>query len=134
MDEATLFLGQFFGLYLLITGVVRIAYFHEMQEAREEFMQSKMLYYLAAHATLLLGIYLVLTHSIFVNDPLSIIVTLLSYFVFVRGVAMVVLPHSWLSRAAHFTNATPWHIASGVVFLLLGATLLTLSFVIPVYL
>lgn len=134
MDETTLFLGQFFGLYLLITGVARVAYFHEMQEAREEFMQSKMLYYLAAHATLLLGIYLVLVHSIFVNDPLSIMVTLLSYFVLARGAAMVLLPHAWLARLAHYTNATPWHIAVGVMWLLLGAVLLTLSFFIPAYL
>lgn len=127
----TIFLGQLLGLYMLGMGIVTLGYFREWQEALEEFMASKLLYYLVAQSTFIVGLILVLSHSKFDNDPLTIMVTIIAYLVLVKGIVLLALPHHWLNVVVEFFNRTVWFIIGGIFWILLSGVLLFFSFVWP---
>lgn len=134
MEDITLFLGKVLGIYFLVRGIVFVAYFTELKEALEEFTQSKMLFYLSGQITFIFGLVMVVLHTIFVNDPTAIIVTIISYLTLWKGLMIMFLPHKWVNVLVHVFNRTPWYIVAGILSLLLGVALIVLTFVIPLFL
>ena len=129
--ELSLFLGKVMGIYSVVIAILWLAYARELQEAWEEFMQSKMLYYIVAEAVFLIGLLLVVSHTRFTNDPVTILVTLISYGIFLKGLLLLLLPHDWLNVVIEIINRRVVYVIGGILALLLGATLLFFSFIWP---
>ena len=124
--ELSTFIGQVYGIYLLVTGIILIAYFHELREAMEEFTQSKMLFYLTGQITFVIGLLIVVSHTRF-DGLLPITVTILGYLTTFKGATILFLPHSFINKVVHFFNKRGWYIAAGVISILLGAFLIFMT-------
>ena len=116
---------------MLVMGIALVAYFRELQEAMEEFMASKMLYYLTAELTFIIGLLMVLSHTIFTNDPLTIFITVASYMVLVKGLVLLFLPHRWINAVVGVFNRTLWYIIGGILSILVGLVLIFTVFIWP---
>lgn len=132
--DTTLFLAQALGIYMFVMGIPLVAYFRELQEAMEEFMASKMLYYLAAELTFIVGLLMILSHTKFTNEPLAVVVTIASYLIFIKGLVLLFLPHSWINVVVHFFNKTAWYVIAGLLSIISGLVLMFFTFVWPILL
>ncbi len=127
----SLFLGKIVGIYSVVIGILLLAYASELMEALEEFTQSKMLYYISAELTFLIGLVMVVGHTRFTNDPVTIVVTIISYVVFLKGLLLLLLPHEWINVVIEVINRRVAFVVCGILMLLLGALLLFFSFIWP---
>ncbi len=130
MEDITLFLGQVFGIYFAVFGLASLIYFCELKEAVEEFAMSKMLFYLTGHFLLVIGLLVVLSHTLF-DGVLAIMVTVLGYLTLLKGVLILLLPHSWIGAMTLFFNKTGWYIASGILSIAIGGSLIFITFALP---
>ena len=124
-------LGQIIGIYLFVMGIVLIAYFHEWQEAIEEFTQSKMFFYLGAQVVFLLGVILAVLHTKFSGDILEVSISAVAYVLIAKGLFLLLLPHSVIGKIALFFNSRWLYVAGGILMLVIGGFFLTLTFLIP---
>jgi hypothetical protein len=130
MDPLTLLLGQVFGIYFALTGLSMLIYFRELKEAVEEFAMSKMLFYLTGHFLFVIGLLVVLLHTSF-DGILAIMVTILGYLTLLKGVLILLLPHSWVGSLTLFFNKTGWYITTGILSIAVGGSLIFITFALP---
>lgn len=119
-------IAQGFALYFLTTGVAIIFNRRVFQLSIQDLMNSPGCAYLSALLTLILGIFLVMMHNIWVEDW-PVLITILVWVTLIKGIWRVVYPQidevfmSWMESDKLYTFA-------GIYALLLGATLAVLSF------
>ena len=84
-------LAQVFGIYLAVMGISLLFNPKYYNEAAADLFAHKGVLLLSAIMTLILGIILVLSHNLWVNDW-RVIVTMLCWLTFIKGVVRVVFP------------------------------------------
>lgn len=89
--DISLFLAQVFGLYLLIGGVGMLLHPYATQELLGRWSSDRVVVFLGGFVALIIGIPLVLIHSIW-EGTWEIVVTLLVWIIFMKGVVRVLAP------------------------------------------
>ncbi|MEX1012867.1 MAG: hypothetical protein WD595_01585 [Waddliaceae bacterium] len=85
------FLAQLFGIYLLIAGLYYILRYDQIKEVLSDFYSSPALRVVSAVISLLLGLFIILSHSVWVlNWP--VLITLIGYASFAKGIANLFFP------------------------------------------
>lgn len=95
----SIFLAKFFGLYLGIMVLALYMRREQLMSAARQMVNQPALMLFGGAMTLLLGITLIVSHNLWVLDwPL--IVTLLCWAVFIKGVVLVLMPDKMTSTLA----------------------------------
>lgn len=87
----SLFLAKVFGLYLTIVGSALLMNKSHYQKAAEHMLKNSGLLLITGIVTLIVGILLVLSHNIWVNDW-RVIITLLAWITLIKGILRLLTP------------------------------------------
>ncbi len=111
----SLYLGRFFGLYLLIAGLLLIVRGHSLRVIIHDFYKSPPLIVIGGALAVILGLLLVLAHNVW-DWSWRVIVTLLAYSTLIRGILHLYLPE-WSHRfyQNYFDNAQTLRIIGAIL-------------------
>jgi len=93
--EASYFLARVFGIYLLIIGIAMMFTTRNFRTLVDDMVASPAVMQLSAILTFILGILLIVAHSLWVLDW-RLLVTILAWIVFVKGLWRLFCPASVL--------------------------------------
>ncbi|PCI20309.1 hypothetical protein COB64_02170 [Candidatus Wolfebacteria bacterium] len=125
--DVSIFLAQFFGLYISITGLVALWNYRNLIEVIEAFEQNIILRLMVGMVLLGTGLLLVLHHNIWTNDY-KIIITIVSWFVLLKGLLYLLLPQGAMSKIIRWTAHTPTLLIIRSITLLFGLYLIYIGF------
>ncbi len=123
----SVFLAQLFGIYLLITGLYYILRYDQIEEVLTDFYSSPALRVTSAVISLLIGLIIILSHSVWVlNWPL--LITLIGYLSFAKGILNLFYPE--LARD-WYGKMSPTILKSiGWITMVFGAVLIYCGFIL----
>ena len=87
----TTYIAQLFGLYIALMGGVMLVRREAMLQIMTDIVDQRPLIFILAMLRGLIGLAIALAHNIW-SSPLAVIVTLIGWITFVRGVALLLLP------------------------------------------
>ena len=117
--DISIFLAKVIGLYLLIMGLVLLKK-PDLQEMVNELSKNSALRLIAGVFTLILGLLLVVSHNVWSGGAYVIIITIIAWVVFIKGLLYVWLSDESYSKLVSKINPKSWVTISGVVNLILG--------------
>ena len=82
--QLSIFLARFFGIYVLITGLFLFSQGDIVRKALKEFYQSPALMMVSGALNLMVGLLIVLSHSVW-ETHWSVIITVIGYLALLRG-------------------------------------------------
>jgi len=119
MMGVSTFLARVFGLYLIIVCLAVLFRFKTFQTAYDEMISNKAHVFLAGFLSLVIGILVVVSHSIFVWDW-RLLITLIGYLALIKGIWLLFFPETALKfKRSIMGNQSVYRIII-VIFLLIG--------------
>lgn len=91
-------LAQILGPYCLIAAVGLFVGEASMKKAYQEFLKSPALLYLGAALALLLGLFIIATHNVWVKNW-TVLITLLGWLALIKGTLLMVIPGAVMQKA-----------------------------------
>lgn len=113
----SLFLAKAFGLYFIVISVLYAARKETLKAAVNDYFHSPGLILLGGLLTLILGILLILTHSIWEPNWKGAI-TLLGYLTFLKGIIHILIPSLPAALATKYLKGPVFTYFAGVALLL----------------
>ncbi|NQV12466.1 hypothetical protein HQ524_03805 [Candidatus Uhrbacteria bacterium] len=116
--ELSFLLGKVIAVYLVIVGLMFISRRDDIHEIMKKFKKNSVLLFGLGAAVILLGLFVILNHNIWVSDW-RVIITILGWLALIRGLASWFLPEgmvrlgNYLSKRGHF-------LIVGLVVLMIG--------------
>ena len=98
MDPVTLFIAQLFGISLLIVSMAMFLRQKEMMLLIDDFLKDRATLFFAALISLMTGLFIVLIHNIWSGGLINVIVTLLGWGLFLRGIVWLFVPGGVLRK------------------------------------
>ena len=126
--DITLFLAQAFGIYLVLGGVGLLLYPHIRTELIERFSADRTVVFIGGFVALLIGTPLVLIHNIWDGGTLEVIVTILVWLTFLKGVVRMLAPDAVSGWALLLESRPNLLKALMVLMVLVGLYLLYVGF------
>lgn len=121
--DISIFLARVFGLYFVLMGLVFLAKSNHTIQVIREFYQNRALVFVVAWFTLILGILMVVSHSIWKSDW-RVIITVLGYLTLLKGLLHLFVAEIAV-KASRINKNTLRYLSVGV--LSLGGLLLWFS-------
>jgi hypothetical protein len=87
----TAYIAQLFGIYIALMGGVMLVNREVMLQIITDIVDQRPLIFILAMLRGLIGLAIILAHNIW-SGPLTIIVTLIGWITFLRGIALLLLP------------------------------------------
>jgi hypothetical protein len=87
----TSYIAQLFGIYIALMGIVMLVKREAMLQIMTDIVDQRPLIFILAMFRGLIGLAIVLAHNNW-SGPLTIIVTLIGWITFLRGIALLLLP------------------------------------------
>ncbi len=122
----TLTLVKAYGLYMLVGGLSGLVAPTRWSAVVADYQKSPGLTYLAAVFVFLLGLAMVVVHSLW-TDPLAIATSLIGWLVLIEGILLFAVPEGFLRLGASAVSSTgrarfyaAFAVILGVIFLILG--------------
>ena len=112
------FLAKVFGIYLIVTGVVALLRGKELKPAIDALADSRALVFLTSVFAVILGLLLVIAHSIWIGWP--IVITILGWLVLLKALAALLLPFDMTTGLIRRCNTPTWYTVGGLASVLLG--------------
>lgn len=127
MLNTSIYLGRFFGLYLLIMGLLLIVRGQTLRAVFHDFYKNPALVALWGAINLILGLLFVLSHNIW-EWNWKVVVTILANLVLFKGLVLLYLPE-WARHMAHeyFDNIQTIKIY-GFILAIIGIFLIVCTF------
>jgi uncharacterized membrane protein YbaN (DUF454 family) len=125
----SIFLARIFGLYLLFMGVALLLKRKWFQKTLDDFFNNRAALFLAAIFTLILGIILVVSHSIFIWNW-QFLVTLLAWLTLLKGLLYLFIPEKTAALSRGMMKHAGAYYISACICCLLGAYLLYQGFLL----
>ncbi|QLH43284.1 MAG: hypothetical protein HWD59_11580 [Coxiellaceae bacterium] len=126
--EYSVLLAKIIGLYLFIVGLAIVARKHVVVDMIRDIVNTPSMLYLTSALTLVLGILLVITHSIWAWDW-RLIITLIGWGLFIKAILRIFFPSVPRDMIKWGIGHVPTLMVTGFVFLILGIVLLYFGFV-----
>ena len=98
MDIITLFIAQLFGISLFIVSVAMFFRHKEMMKLVDEFLGSRSTLFFAGLVSLMIGLFIILVHNVWVGPLAVIVVTILGWLLFLRGIVWLFVPSGVLRK------------------------------------
>jgi hypothetical protein len=124
----TLHLARAYGVVIITVALSALLAPKRLAAALGEFERSPGLTFLSALFALVLGIVLVMLHSIWVDFP-AILVSLLGWLIAVKGVLLLAAPESLLKLGARASASGGAIRLWGIIALILGALYLAIGLI-----
>lgn len=119
----TLFLATVMGWYLVIVSLLFIAYYKHITSVISDMMSNQSLFFVLGIMTLILGLLLVASHNVWIMGW-PVVITLLSWMVFISAVLRLYCPAIVLKIGPSLTQHPTRIRMLGLVFFLIGGFLL----------
>ena len=123
MPPHTVFLSRLIGLYALIISISMLLHKPAMVEIAGEVARAPPLLLIAGMFTLLAGISMVLAHNIWTGGMLPVVVTLIGWALFVRGIVLVFISPEGALGIYESLRFSQFYYVYVAILLLLGAYL-----------
>jgi hypothetical protein len=91
--QNTHFLAQLIGLFVLIESIATLAQKRAFIAAADGIIQNRPLLFVLGSLELLAGLAMILAHNVWVGGALTIVVTILGWWLALRGALLLFLPH-----------------------------------------
>jgi len=124
--EISQFLAKFLGLYILLMSIPLLVTPHIVRARYESFLNNEGVLKLAGNVTVLVGMFLVLLHNIWIVDW-RLLITLVSWVVLMEGITIVYFPEHSRSFFRRLARRAPM-IISGSIGLAISLTLIFMGF------
>ena len=131
MDVST-FLARVFGLYLIIVCLAVLFRFKAIQAAYDEMVSSKGHVIFGGFLSLVIGILVVVSHSVFIWDW-RLLITLLGYLALLKGIWLLFFPETALKFKRSVMGNKPVYRIIIIIFLLIGLYLAYQGFFCGMY-
>ncbi len=116
--QISIFLAKFLAIYFLIISLPLLLHTEAFRHRAQAYMKNEAAMLLGGIMTLLLGILLILIHSIWIYDWF-VLITLLAWLTFIKGLIHVLCPEMAQHMMKRMNNLLAYRV-SGVVCLLLA--------------
>lgn len=116
--ELSIFLARFFGIYLLITGLFYLTQGDTIRKAFKEFFQSNALMMVTGSMNLIIGLLIVLSHSVW-EMGWPVIITIIGYLALLKGIFRFFSPFAGKKFYEKLTTKNGL-IYSGIICLVFG--------------
>ena len=116
--DASLFLAQAWGIYLVVVGVAVLANQKRLKKMSTKLLKDDGLMFFGGALSLMLGIVLVLFHTVWEMSWAGLI-TLLGWLTLFKGLMWLVFPDAARHMAKNMMHAN-WYMVSGLLSLVLG--------------
>ena len=126
--ELSILLVQIFGLYFLIVGVSLLINHKKLRRVFDDIEDHYFVVFTMGLFVLLLGLLLVLNHNIWEGEIWVIIVTIISWLTFLKGVAIVLLPISSFNKIVKNINNDNFYRIAALSSMILGIYLTYIGF------
>ena len=123
MDNSIL-LAKFIGPYIMVIAIGLLFNLKVYQKIIEDFFKNVALIYVTGLITFVAGLAIVILHNLWVLDW-RIIITLLGWNVFIKGIWLIVSPDTSAKIAASFAKNNKLVIVSWIIMLVVGIFLTT---------
>ncbi len=120
--DVSIFLARVLGLYFIIVCLALLFRFKEIRKSFDEMVSNKAHVFLRAFLSLVIGILLVVSHSIFVLDW-RLLITLIGYLALLKGICLLFFPEKMLVYKHAVMDKQPIYYTIVIIFLLIGAFL-----------
>ena len=122
--ELTYFLAQLFGYYLVIIGLLFLFRKNEFIRVVSDMSKSESFLLLAGMLTAAAGLATVLTHNLWSEGNLALLVTLIGWAALLKGLALMFLPERTIVMWTRWSSLKKYSYFYAIVILLLGLYLL----------
>ncbi|PIR44748.1 MAG: hypothetical protein COV10_02590 [Candidatus Vogelbacteria bacterium CG10_big_fil_rev_8_21_14_0_10_51_16] len=125
--ETSLFLGQLFGIYLVIEGLMLVFRARFLHRVIADFVKTPALRYFAGILVVIMGLLLVLTHNIWEYSWIGLI-TFISWLILIKGILYLFMDERSVHKmVAGFNNKSSFTIL-GIIVFILGVWLVRIGF------
>ncbi len=115
--QTSIFLAQFFAIYFLIISIPLLFCTDSFRHRAKAYMKDDAAMLLGGIIALILGVVLILIHSIWVYDW-RLLVTLLVWLTFIKGIVHVVCPKIAQHMMEQMSNLLAYRISGAICLLL----------------
>ncbi|WP_133127413.1 hypothetical protein [Legionella nagasakiensis] len=119
-------LAQIFGLYMIITAIILLSKVSFYREMIQNLQANNVSIVCSASFGLMLGLFLILVHNIWVWEP-RVVITIISWFILIKSVLWLAMPESLLHWSKK-VYAGPGYYVAVVILFVVGFFLLTKGF------
>ena len=124
--ETSIFLAKVIGLVGVISTAAVLIRYNESLDLEEEAVKSPAIAYLGGFAILILGVLLVVSHSVWTFDW-RLVITIVGWLVLLKGVGRIFFP-SAVRRLIERKRDSRWFLMGEVVVFVVGLYLLYYGF------
>lgn len=125
--ETSIFLARVIGLVIVISTAAVLIRYKESLSFEEESVKNPLFIYLSGFVILIIGVLLVVSHSVWTLDW-RVIITILGWLVLLKGAGRIFFPNA-VRRLIESKRRNRWFILGEVVVLLSGFYLLYYGFI-----
>lgn len=122
----SLFLGKVVGAYLVVVGASLLLRKKMWHNVVRDFTKSSMAMTVAALFELLIGLFIVASHNVWVQSW-EVVITIIGWLMVFEGIAYLFIPHKVLKEKIRAFDNTTWYTMGGIIALLLGAYMVYVS-------
>ncbi len=125
--DISLFLAQLIGLYSIVVGLSMLMKRKMLMDIFQEVFSTRALSYVMGVLMLIMGLLLVLTHTIW-RGTLSSVITIIGWFVLVEAIIFLFSSQKTLAKTLTALNNTKIYYGISLVYLALGVYLVYSGF------
>jgi hypothetical protein len=120
-------LGKIFGIYLVIVSIAIAIHIDQFILLVNAFITDKPLIFLSSFFTLILGIVLIVIHSVW-EWSWRLLITIFSWIIFIKGICLLVYPQYLNSFTSVYAQNHDWLYSFAVINFIIGLILLYCGF------
>jgi len=120
--NASIFLAQALGLYLLIVGFSLIINASRIKPLLIQIIDNPALLFVSGFMALIIGIALVVSHNLWVADW-RVLITITAWLAFLKGIVRIVFPQVALSESKKWVENDAAYYTTSVIVIIIGLVL-----------
>jgi hypothetical protein len=122
--HTTIFLARLIGLLVVCVGASILVQRAVFVKVLKDLTEDRTALFMLGIALLLAGLSIVLTHNVWNEGPLAVVVTLIGWITVLRGLASMFVPGQGLARTARWMKFEEFSWAYGILVVAIGAYLM----------
>jgi uncharacterized membrane protein len=126
--DISIFLAKALGLVLFFRGTTIVLHYRQLRKNVTEAMDNYFLNMMLGIMVLVMGVLVVLSHSVWEGPAWVLLVTLTGWLMLIKGALIMLLPTKNLTQMIRYFNTDTWYMASGIISVILGAYLTYMGF------